>query len=518
MNDRPEKISPSLRTVALGSVAAATALLYWLLLAISLNPELSIVHDVKGARYAGPLVWPARWFHLASLEQGRREWLFTLLLVALVALWLGAVWLVRRDRRKATTAIIAGAFGLFGLMFVFGPSFQSQDVFSYAFAGRALSVYHRNPFILVPAARPHDVFYPLIGWKDNASVYGPVFSYFSYVITRIAGNSVASTVLGFKLLAAAAYAACLPMVYTLARRLSPGRENMALLISAWCPVLVLHFLGAGHNDILAVAFVLGGYLLYRKGYLLTGIAVVTFAVAVKLTAALALAPLVVLYIRDRNGAPLKRLLASGAACVGVLAATYLPLWGGTAMFDSTVQISKLYSGSAVPRLVSSWYARVLAHGGVTLARATTIAEGRVRLVFLAVLFAGTIVFLWSARDFRSMAVATASILLLWVLCATYILPWYLAIGLMVAAVTGWTRITGLTIAAASILVLYRLPMPAGPAGAPTFYTAYPLLILLAGWGAIAAVSRMKSRSAAGAVQRVSGEVLMVRDNSDTGAL
>lgn len=487
-------MKPRTRVWALGILAALSFLTYWVLVALSLNPKLSIVHNVGGATYGGPLTWPSRWLHLAGISPQAREWLFIFLVAVLTVMWLAAIYVVRRDNRRSLTIIIAGAFGAFALLFVFGPAFQSTDVFSYAWMGRVMSVYHRNPYVLLPVQRPHDIFYPMIGWKYNTSVYGPVFHYVSYFLARIGGNSIARSVLLYKLLACASYAACLALVYNLTRRIAPGRENMALAVSAWCPILVMHILGGAHNDLLMVAFVLGGYLLYRKGYLLAGIAVAAVAVAVKLTAALALAPLIVLYVRDRQGAQLKRLVAGGATSIAVIGLLYLPFWDGMKIFSSTSHMSKLYSGASVPRLVSFEYQKILTRGGMSASRAAAVANSRVQLLFLAIMAAGAVILLLGVKDFRSMAACAGGLVLLWFLTTTYILPWYLALGLLVVAISGWNLTTGLLVAASAILGLYRIPLAKSISG-PTTYIALPLATLLAAWLVTGGYSRWKARRA-----------------------
>lgn len=480
-----DSMSQRAREIWLAVIAALSFLAYWLLVSVSLSPHLSVVHNVPGTTYGGPLTWPAGWLHLSEAKPEVFEIIFLLLIVILSALWFLAIYLVRRDNRKVLSWIIAGAFGLFAVLFVVGPAFQSSDVFSYIFSGRAMSVYHSNPYTIVPRMKPHDVFFPLVGWKDNGSVYGPVFTYLSYGITKVAGNGIWANVLGFKLLALASYAACLPLVYHLARRVSPGRENMALAIAAWCPVLLMHVAGGGHNDMLAVAFVLGGYLLYRKGYLLTGVAVVAIAMAVKLTAALALAPIFVLYVRDRSGAPLKRFVAGSLTCIAAFAIPYIGFWDGTRVLKDTRQVASMYSSSSVPSLISHGFQKVLMASGMTPLRAETLANNSVRLLFLGIMLTVAIFLLRGVKDFRSMALCAASLALLWILASTYILPWYIALGVMVVAFTGWNLTTGLTIGTASVLALYRLPESVGAPGSPTIYIALPLALILLGWAFLA---------------------------------
>jgi hypothetical protein len=467
-------MSARMRLWVLALLGLLSALCYWVLISASLVPYWGLSYNVHGTKYGGPMTWPARALDLAHLPRSDRPLVFVGLMIALVLLWVGAIYLVRRDRGKALTAVIAGGFGLFALMFVFTPAFMSRDVFSYIFYGRALSVYHANPFVLIPHARPHDVFYPLIGWKFSASVYGPVFNYLSWLVTKIAGNNVAANVLGFKVMAFAFYAACLPMVYWITKRLTPGKENMALAITTWCPILVMHTLGGAHNDLIMVAFVLAGYLLYRKGYLLAGIAVVAVAVAVKLIGVFALAPMLVLYVRDKNGAPLKRLVAGVAACVGVVVVLYAPFLKNLNVFRTTGQMSSRYSTSSIPKLFSFWFVKA---GGRSAA-----ANSSAHLLFLAIAAILGILLLLNVKDYRSMTLCAGSLVLVWFLTATYVLPWYLALGLVMAALTGWNATTGALIAAAAIFTMYHIQTTRG--AGPVYYLSIPLLAVLVIWTVI----------------------------------
>lgn len=482
-------LDPRARVWLLGLLGALSFTAYWVFVSMALNPKLSLAFNVKGAEYGGPLTWPSRWLHLAGISDDLRTRLFIFLMAALSLMWLGAIYLVRKDNRRSLALIIVAAFGAFALLFVFGPSFLSRDVFSYSFYGRSMSVYHSNPYLLVPAARQHDILYPLAGWKNNASAYGPVFNYLSFAITRLAGDNIAANVLGFKLLAFLSYAACLPLVYSLARRVSPGKENMALAISAWCPVLVIHFLGAGHNDALMVALLLGGYLLYRKGYLLPGIAVVLLAVMVKVVAVLALVPLLLLYVRDKRGVPLKRLLEAGTMVIVVPLVLYLPFLHGLEIFKTTARMSKLYSKSSVPSLLSLEYKKLLTHGGMAATKATQVANARVQLFFLVVFAIAAIVLLSKVKNYRSMVACSASLCLAWFLTSSYVLPWYLAMGLMLAAVAGWNLTTATLIGASAVFSLWRMPKPStgGYHGEATLYIALPFLLLLLGWFTISTV-------------------------------
>ncbi len=475
-------LGPRARALQLMLLGLMSGLAYYVLVSLSLTPNAGLTYDVKGTKYGGALTWPSRLLGLAHLSHGSRQLLFVFLMVALSCLWFGAIYIVRRDTRKSMTAIIVAGFGLFALVFVFTPSFMSRDIFSYIFFGRAMTVYHSNPFLLIPHARQSDIFYPLIGWKYNASVYGPVFNYLSWLVTRIAGNNVAANVLGFKFMAFGFYSGCLPMVYWLTRRVTPGKENMALTITAWCPLLVMHTLGGGHNDVIMIALVLAGYLLYRKGYLLTGIVVVMVAALVKIVGVFALAPMVVLYVRDKQGAPLKRLIAACAACVGVSVLLYLPFLQTLKIFKTTRHMSTMYTTSSVPKLFSWLYVKVFGGAGKASASLQLSANSRVHILFLGIAVILGILLLIGVKDYRSMVLCAAALVLVWVFTSTYILPWYLGMGLVLAALTGWNITTGALIGASTIFTLYHIPGTSG--GGPMFYLSIPLLLLFVIWAVV----------------------------------
>lgn len=487
---------PMATSAVLACLGVASGLLYWTLISISLDPALGIVHGMRDATCTGPLTWPASFLRVTGTGPEMAQAAYIILIVLLSGLWYAGIHIVKRERGHAATAVIACGFAVFATLLVLAPVFQSSDIFNYVFGGRAMSVYRSNPYTLLPSMRPHDPFYGLIAWKDAASVYGPIFSYLSCLLTRIAGNSVTANVICFKVMAALSYAACLPLVYHLARRVSPGRENQALMLGAWCPLLLLHIPGGAHNDMLAVTLVLGGYLLYRKGHLLWGLALVALALDVKLTAGLALVPLLVLYIRDRCGVPLNRLALGSLTCAAAVAVPYAGLWRGSRTFESTGKVASLYSASSVPDLFRQPLERLLTAKGVSPATADTIARGSIRLVFLVVFLVGAFVLLRRVTDFGSMARAAAALALLWLLTSTYVLPWYATLGVMLVSFSAWNLTTVMTLGAATVLLLYRLPLSGEPGGGATLYIALPLLLIAAGWALLGALTRAtRARSA-----------------------
>jgi len=477
-----ERIEPRLRLFLLSVCGLVIFACFALLISMALDPKLRLLYNVKGATCGGPLTWLGRWLNLGGLSHSGLAILYVCLMVILALAYLGALYLVRKDGRVRITVIIAGGFLLFALLFIFIPPLLSRDIYSYAFEGRSMTVYHANPYLLKPASHPNDVLYPLIGWINQPSVYGPIFNYLSFIVCKAARDNVAANVLGFKVLAFLFYAASLPLVYALARRVSPGRENLALAIAAWNPLLLLHILGGGHNDPLMFFFVLLGLYLCRLDYPVWGLVSVVLAAMVKATAALVLLPYLVFFLRDARGKLVTRVLEAGAAVVVLPVLLYLPFWKGFAIFDATRRLSGMVSYSSVPTLAKDVLARILSGLGIAKASATSLSNTLVHLFFLALFTAILLALLWKVRDYRTMVLSTGGILLAWFLTSGYVLPWYLGLGLMVCAVSGWNATTGSTVAASCVFILFRIPT-AQIAGEykPVLYLSIPFAIILITW-------------------------------------
>lgn len=106
--------------------------------------------------------------------------------------------LTMRVTLLASVVLTAGAAAL--------PSSESHDLWSYAVDGRIVSQYGSSPYVHSPAHYPHGAFLHLVGggWRTARSVYGPVFTWLSAVLTGVTGTNELATRLAFQLLAAAA--------------------------------------------------------------------------------------------------------------------------------------------------------------------------------------------------------------------------------------------------------------------------------------------------------------------------
>ena len=232
-------------------------------------------------------------------------------------------------RTTVSPALIVGltvAVAAVGLLTY--PRFGS-DMFDYAAYERLWVVYGDNPLLGIVANHPGDWLAPFVNVPDRTPAYGPVWALLTWPIARLANDSAAGYVIGYKALSLAAYAACCLLIWATVER---ERRQRALILFAWSPLVVFEALGKVHNDSLLAVSVLamvwlagrrqdGSARLGRFGAMLA----VALGALVKATALVAAPPLVLRAWRQTGWRGVAPLILSGLL-VGVLG--YLPFWSG----------------------------------------------------------------------------------------------------------------------------------------------------------------------------------------------
>jgi hypothetical protein len=228
---------------------------------------------------------------------------------------LGAAW---RGHLSIRRIVVVGI--LLHLVALAIPLFLSRDVYSYAIYGRMVSEYGENPYTDIPAAFADDPVYPLVSvdWIDSRSVYGPAFTAISAGVTGLF-STPASTVFGFKAMAAVAGVLTMLLTAAAARRAAPERAAFAAALIGWNPVIVFHGVAGGHNDALVGLAVAGAVLLVLLRRDLLATAALTVGALVKISAAVPLFVVAAAFaFRKREGQRARELLKHVG--VGVLVA------------------------------------------------------------------------------------------------------------------------------------------------------------------------------------------------------
>ena len=220
------------------------------------------------------------------------------------------------------------------------PPLVSTDIFSYQVYARMGSLFGINPYVIGPhALGPGDPVFQYVGakWSYIPSVYGPVFTAFSYILAPL---SVAASVAAYKLIATLASLGIVALVYNAARLRNVDPARAAALVGL-NPLLVLYGVGGGHNDLLmllAVAGAIYAILLSRERL---GGALTVLAIGIKLTAGLML-PFAIAAQGPARGRTRRRdlLIGAGTALALIGTVTFALFGPGVVNLLSTVRESQ----------------------------------------------------------------------------------------------------------------------------------------------------------------------------------
>ena len=220
------------------------------------------------------------------------------------------------------------------------PPLVSTDIFSYQVYARMGSLFGINPYVIGPhALGPGDPVFQYVGakWSYIPSVYGPVFTAFSYILAPL---SVAASVAAYKLIATLASLGIVALVYNAARLRNVDPARAAALVGL-NPLLVLYGVGGGHNDLLmllALAGAMYAILLSRERL---GGALTVLAIGIKLTAGLML-PFAIAAQGPARGRTRRRdlLIGAGTALALIGTVTFALFGPGVVNLLSTVRQSQ----------------------------------------------------------------------------------------------------------------------------------------------------------------------------------
>jgi alpha-1,6-mannosyltransferase len=374
--------------------------------------------------------------------------------------FLFGLWEAWRGRLSARKAL------WFGIAFVVVatvlPLLESRDVYSYALYGRIAAVYHQNPYVATPNDFPHDSLFPFVGpvWRGTPAVYGPAFTMLSRLLARFISSPV-ELVWAFKLIAGAAAIGTLLLIAWIARRVAPGRAAFAIALFAWNPAIVAYAVGGAHNDLLVALCIAGALAVLIKGgvferirapdvmapggwprHELVAIGVLTLGTLIKASTGPALALAVVASAAARpQGRRLRLVALEAAVVVGLAVAFGAPFWQTK---NPTLGLSDLATHRGwvtATRLLLATLGGIAENLWGTGGR--TAVEAVIRIsVSLAAVAALVLIAVAVVRRTRGAAgspwtapaegAAWAWALVVFILAAPVLLPWYVAWALPVA--------------------------------------------------------------------------------------
>ncbi|HZV77371.1 MAG TPA: hypothetical protein VFF63_06420 [Candidatus Babeliales bacterium] len=295
--------------------------------------------------------------------------MLAVLFAALAAAGIAYRWVLARTRPLSLGLLLAaGAVALAAAWC--SPVLFSSDVYAYAAYGD-LARLGLNPYAHVPPM-PGDALISDAAWQWNGTlpicVYGPAFVAIARaVVALLAPFGTLAQLQGMRALASAALLACTVLAYAAFSGSRNARLRAAATIglnpvAVWCAA-------EGHNDALALAVVLAGFALVRRGFAGTGAALAALSALLKPPGGAAAVALAAVDRRARFGA-LCGLAASAALSFPLVAgaATELLPHGAYAP-QASLQAALAPLGSVAAIALAVAAAAALTARGIALLRA-----------------------------------------------------------------------------------------------------------------------------------------------------
>ena len=215
-----------------------------------------------------------------------------------------------------TLKFLVLAFGLlFGFTLVWLYPITANDIFRYVLRGRVWAVYGASPMLTPPNAFPNDPYIAFAGeFGDWVSGYGPLWEIVTQAPLRLGAVDMVPGTVGLKFVVLLSYLMCAILIGWVAR---PEKSSSltALTFFAWNPLILIQGPGNGHNDLVFMALLVLGLVVWQRN--LWGAAALLFTLAILAKAsALLVAPLFGIVLLRRQPSWGQRLL-KGAGAIGL---------------------------------------------------------------------------------------------------------------------------------------------------------------------------------------------------------
>ncbi|MGE3287963.1 MAG: polyprenol phosphomannose-dependent alpha 1,6 mannosyltransferase MptB [Pseudonocardia sp.] len=322
---------------------------------------------------------------------------------------------------------------------LFGPPLLTRDMYSYLAQG-ALPLAGFDPYAVGPEALPG----PLADnvhsfWQDTPAPYGPLFILVAKAVAWVVGDDMIPGILLMRLALLPGLALLVWALPELTRRMG-GRIPVALWVAVANPVMVVHLVGGGHNDLLVMGLLAMAALLTLRGQHAGGIALATLAMAVKASAGLALPFLVLIWAARLPGSQSARIARAAAQGVAVFLVVFT-----ACSLAAGVGLGWLPALSA-PSMIVNWLSLPTGIGqllhaivGIVVNVSAQPFINTMRVIGGIALLALAARLWWQSRDGGPDAVRRAGIVLLAAaVLGPAMLPWYPAWGMALLAMAAWS--------------------------------------------------------------------------------
>jgi alpha-1,6-mannosyltransferase len=429
--DLPRTLHPARNVVAAVVGATGIGVLLACGLTITLAAGVDPTYLVPSGRRTGYPAWMRG--PLAGHANPLHMHVFIVLMAAMVAAWIVVIVCARS---LPAWAVVTG-IGAGVVVFTLSPPLLSTDVFNYIAYGQ-MGQSGIDPYLFGPALLAGQPVYGFTGhlWKDVPSAYGPLFTLGTYPLASL---GVAGAFWALKAVSALSVLALAGFSWLSAPHL--GRDpRVAAAFVALNPLVLVYALGGAHNDLIVAALLAAAVWLAVSGRAAGAGGTVVAAIAVKLSAGLAL-PFVLLGARPRW----RTIIGAASAAIVAVAVGYVVF--GSAMKHMTdalaLQQHFHWIVVSVPRFIGHY-----AGWGMPRAGARHVIDAVAVGACIALL-------VWAWRRDRWIEAAAGATLIA-LATASWVLPWYIVWALPFAALARGRVIPAAAIALTVVLMAMQL--------------------------------------------------------------
>lgn len=380
----------------------------------------------------------------ALITASTRSWqgmankgLYVLLVLGLVALWIGALWLTRPGARAVGLRWILAPVLLFCLPLVLLPSLISNDVYAYMFYGRQITEYGRNPLLVTPMDFPTDphLRWVMPLWRDVPSVYGPVFLAYCAALSAVAGDSMFANLLTYKVAAMVLHLLTTVVIWAALRKTRSELAAWGAVFYGWNPFVLFEIVGNVHSEVLLTPFLCLSLLMVAHRRWLLAVFFLTAATMVKLQVVLLLPLLVLAWMRilPDTRARIQAMGSAAAVSVASMLLLYLPFWAHTTLFVNVLEVARTYRINTVWGLLVAKLATRNDPASVAALHSTF------DLVRNCGFLLAYLICVWMLVKGRELTDMWAWMWFALCLSLAWIWPWYLLLSIPAAAIRGPSR-------------------------------------------------------------------------------
>lgn len=237
--------------------------------------------------------------HVLEIEQmlrHGRKWFAPFYILGLLTLFY-AFWRVLKivhtlsqndpEAAKSLRIWVLGIGVLCGIVLIGLYPITALDVVLYVVRARLWALYGGSPMLAVPAGFPQDAYIQFAGeYQKEVSPYGPVWELIAQVPIRLGILDIAGGVIAMKVISLLSYIGMAVLVGWYGRQdnadLRIG-DLTAMTFFALNPLVLMEAIGNGHNDMLMLALMTLGLVLWQRDKWAWATLALTLATLVKIT-------------------------------------------------------------------------------------------------------------------------------------------------------------------------------------------------------------------------------------------